>query len=372
MNRALSERGARDELAARGGLIGRAFTIIELLIVIVILAIVTLIALPSFTSMLYSQEANLAESLIRTGMKASRDAALRSASDDDAAAVFVFQAGGRISIVPCVRVGVLPPISAADEPYEIFVPSSELEPVQLPRNWMIRGYASPSLAGDAPSAGGWYESDAGADRVVAGEGNWVFPETDFYDQRSASSGEERQTFMVRFRARTGEIVTSPSNPALVVLPRPTYLDRGSLPGNACNADRLDIAADLAQSVRCILSSPEFDAAQRAELIGVGSSDAVMVRPVSQLALYDENKLAAGLGSEVDRVSRCLYRNVDGTTVTGPRLVNGVTAENINEWINGDTNLNGQVESSDQGDAPLAKLFMLDRYTGVPRLMEVQP
>lgn len=357
-----------------GGWIGRAsrraFTIIELLVVIIILVIVTLIALPSFTAMLYNQEANLAESLIRAGMKTGRDAALRAAGDDDAAIVFFYNSGGRMSMVPCVRVGTLSQ-TVGGEPVEreVFVPVSDLESVQLPKNWMLRGYAAPGMCN---TADGWYESGPGGTRYAINTGNWVFPETDFYNAASATSGRDRQTFMVRFRARTGEIVTSPLRPALVVSPRPTYQDRNSLPAGPCNANRLDISPDLAQSVRCILTSPGFSAAERAELLGDGSSDTVLAAPVTQLALYDETKLAAGLDVELDRTTGTVYRAVGVGGVTSPRFVNGARGEDINNWINGDTNLNGQVESSDGGDAPLAKLFAMNRYTGVPRALEVQP
>jgi hypothetical protein len=50
----------------------------------------------------------------------------------------------------------------------------------------------------------------------------------------------------------------------------------------------------------------------------------------------------------------------------------VTGERITRWINGDTNGDNQIEGAGGRDRPESKLFMLERYTGVPRVMEVQP
>lgn len=348
---------------------GRAFTIIELLVVIVILAIVTVIALPSFTSMIYNQEKGLAENLLRVGMRAGRDAALRSSGNDDAAIVFTYGANNRLGMFPCVRAGVLP-ASGNQAEREVFVPAADLDPLQMPLGWVIRGFAP---AGSIGAGTGWYDDGNGqANRYDPNEANWVFPETDYYDATRADRGADRQTFMVRFKARTGELVTSPSRAVLVVMPRPTYQNRQALPAGSCQANRLDISPDLVASVRCILTSNEFDNPQRALLLGDGSSDTVLAAPVAQLAVYDERRLATALGTEVNRVTRSLYLPVDGGTVRGPRFVQRVRSESINRWIIGDTNLDGLVRGSDRGDSPEARLFMIDRYSGVPRALEVQP
>lgn len=353
----------------------RGFTIIELVVVILILTILTLIALPRFSAMLYTQEENLAQSLLRAGMRTGRDTALRSGGEDDAAIAFFFSAG-KTTMVPCVRVGVLrETVSGQTLERDVFVPVADQEPIQLPTGWSVRAYVPRGYTGDDS---GWYETS----RYDSDQGNWVFPETDFYDYGRADSGADRQTFIVRFAARTGEIVTAPSSPALVVSPRPTYVDRNSLPNTGCLAarGRLDIAADLSSVVRCILSDPSLNDNERSALMGDRSADTVLVRPVSQLAVYDERKLAAALGVQLDRDTRSVYRVISPSSplqgvpggVDGPEFLAGARGEDINAWIAGDTDLNGRVERADRGDAPEAALYALDRYSGAPRALEVQP
>ncbi|MCC6320109.1 MAG: hypothetical protein IT438_01585 [Phycisphaerales bacterium] len=346
-----------------------AFTVIELLVVIVILAVVTLIALPSFTAMIYNQEKSLAENLLRVGMKTGRDAALRTQGDDDAALVFTYGSNNRLGMVACVKAGVLP--ASTNQPQrEVFVPAADMEPLQLPAGWVIRGYAPPGTLG---AGTGWYDDGNGQqNRYDDAIANWVFPETDFYNVALSTTGVDRQTFMVRFKARTGEMVTSPSVPVLVVMPRPTYQDRQGLPAGSCQANRIDISPDLMASVRCILTSNDFSNIDRARLLGDDSSDVVLAAPVAQFAVYDESKLASALGVELDRKTRSIYQPVDGSTVRGPTYVRRVIVANINKWIIGDTNFDGEVRGSNDGDAPAARLFMIDRYSGVPRGLEVQP
>lgn len=372
----------------------RGFTIIELLVVITIITIIVLIALPRFSAMLSSQEEQLAVNLLGTAMKSGRDAAMRSGGDDDAAVVFFYRpgpanssVGGRLVMVPCVKVGTF-----LDDPRrlngggsddvrgelrDVFVPVTGFDPVVLPRNWMVRGYAPPNSI-DAASQ--WYESGATV-RYQQAEGNWVFPETDFYDHSKDRSGNDRQTFMVRFKAGTGEVVTVPNSTAIVLDVRPNYQNRG---GSGNPSWDLYNAYDRTGFVRKAL---RHGGTARQLLFGSDgsgqySSDVVLVRPVGQLALYDGTKLAAALGAQASPGSSCLYlpppdpNGVVGATNDPtsdfPQFVAGVDSIKINQWIEGDTNFNDRVEGPDGRDGPTAFVYSLDRYSGEPRRLEVQP
>jgi prepilin-type N-terminal cleavage/methylation domain-containing protein len=123
-----------------------AFTLIELLIVISIFVLLLAIAVPAFSSMLYSSEQSMAENALRTGIAAARDAAIRSAQGEDAAAVFFYDyRTGRESILPCVYAGTIKddcqPRVTCPRGARGVRPRPGFEPVQLPRGWSARGYA---------------------------------------------------------------------------------------------------------------------------------------------------------------------------------------------------------------------------------------
>lgn len=370
----------------------RGFTIVELLVVITIITIIVLVALPRFSAMISSQEEQLAVNLLGAAMKSGRDAAMRSGGDEDAAIVFFYRpaaanstTGGRMVMMPCIKVGTFlddPNRSVSGnsnfvsgERRDVFVPVTGFDPVVLPRNWMVRGYAPPN---SVEASGQWYESGA-TTRYQQAEGNWVFPETDFYDHQDGRAGNERQTFMVRFKAGTGEVVTVPNDKAIVVDVRPNYEDR---PQNDPSW-ALYNAYDREGFVRKVLRQ---GGSARQVLFGSDnageySSDVVLVRPVGQLALYDETKLAAALDAQISPGSGCLYRRPPDPNGTGaandpasnfPSFVTGVDSIKINQWIEGDTNFNNQVEGPDGRDGPTARVYSLDRYSGEPRQLEVQP
>lgn len=381
----------------------RAFTIIELLVVITIITIIVLVALPRFTAMLYAQEEQLAVNLLKVAMKTGRDAALRSAGDNDAAVVFFYRpaniqsaVGGRLVMLPCIKVGTFldDPRRLSTNPVQnttgvegiqrdVFVAVDSAEPVVLPKGWTVRGYAPPNTMQDpqnnSPTAAGanWYEAGTGGVRYTADEGNWVFPETDFYSPVDDRAGNDRQSFMVRFKAGTGEIVSVPNDPVIVVDVRPSYDGR-----DANSTKRLWDSYDRGAFIAKILREA---GPARQLILGRSSndltcSDTVLVRPVQQLALCDENKLAAALNVQVDRYSGCLYRpppavlaaNDPPTASAVPAFINNVDSIRINQWIEGDTNFNDQVEGADGRDEPLARVFSIERYTGEPRQVEVQP
>ncbi len=197
---------------------------------IIIVALVATIAIRSFSSMISSSESSLANTKLANALRTARDAAMRSSGDADAAVVFFYQPGGRIVMVPYVKVGVLndeDPTSPGNPLMgvrrDVFVVSTLFEPVAMPRDWMVRGYAP---VGSIHSNGEWYEdgpNGAGSrrygGRAAQGKGDWVFPETDFYNPDPATvnagaAGKTRQTFMVRFQAGTGLLSSGGGNEAV--------------------------------------------------------------------------------------------------------------------------------------------------------------
>ncbi|MFZ4431365.1 MAG: hypothetical protein ACOYPS_13560, partial [Phycisphaerales bacterium] len=212
---------------------GGGFTITELLVVIVIFVLVIGIAIPAFTSMVQSSERSLAENQLRVGLSSARDAAIQSPASD-AAAVFFFQPGGRVSIVPCISVGFLEDdensrgtaTGRRGVSREVFVPLATAAPIQLPRNWGIRAYTPANTVGGTDvaatgDANGWYDSLAAGTTSPAADGHWLFPETNFINPAAANAGAtgwQRQTFMVRFRNGTGELDAGNRALALVIDP----------------------------------------------------------------------------------------------------------------------------------------------------------
>lgn len=383
----------------------RAFTVIELLVVITIIVIVVLIALPRFARMLEDQQEQLAVNLLRIAMKTGRDAAMTSSGSQDTAIVFFYrpgntrgQLGGRLIMAPYIKIGTFQddPSRLGSGPSQtsefvlgtrrdVFVPYAG-ESIVLPRNWMARGYAPPGSMPDPQSTeptdpgSNWYDAGDGGNRYTWTEGNWVFPETDFYDLRDDRAGNNRQTFMVRFKAVTGEVVVNPNEPVIIVDVRPYYegLDADSTrrlydayDRNAFLANLLDEAGPARQ---LILGRNQNNAGATL------SSHVVLARPVRQVALNDETRLAASLMVEINRDSGCLYRPRPAIRPTdnpadfsaAPAFINTVTSIRINQWIEGDTNLNDRVEGPDGNDEPRARIFSLDRYSGTPLQVEVQP
>jgi prepilin-type N-terminal cleavage/methylation domain-containing protein len=320
----------------------RAFTLVELLVVIAIFVLLLAIAVPAFSSMLYSSEQSLAENSVRIGLQAARDAALRNAAGKDAAAVFFFDRfTGRTSILPCTFAAIVKDEdqnSPVDPPplvdREVFVPVAGFEPVQLPRGWNIRGYAGPRTIDTM-----WYERTYPSN-TARNRGNWVFPETSFYDEDAGDDGTDRQTFMVRFEGSTGVLKVSDAAAVLVLSPSPSTTFRSSSPWNN-PALRADTEPDYARFVRRVASRPAAGAGSltvlaRQELIGDVASDTVLTRPVSQVAVYSEKKLAQALGARTDSATGCLYQNLPDPTFinVGGSPMGDTDVVRINDWVEG--------------------------------------
>jgi len=371
------------------------FTVMELLVVISIFVLVVAGTIPAFKSMIESSEKSLAENQLRVGLSAARDAAIQHPSAD-AAAAFFFQPGGKVSIVPCVSVGFL-----LDDEYnadrrtnrkvkrEVFVPINTIGPIQMPRGFSVRGFTPPNtLSGTDTTAltrnnNGWYDSltrGAAAADDPASMGLWVFPETNLTTLQSPILGWQRQSFIVRFKNGTGQLDSGNRSLALVIDPVAAEGFRTAPP---YSASRLDKTSDLAASVRRLLARTALTPQQetdRIKLVGDVSIDSVLVRPVTELAVYSERSLGGALSSAlgyqgVDRTTGTIYaapNAIDGPWVDpgnfqtpGVNLMLVTTASS--RWIEGRLQrgnaANGELIETD------ARIFTLQQYLG--QLEELQ-
>lgn len=353
------------------------FTLAELLVVISLVVILVAIAVPSFASLLASQERTQAENQLRVGIASARDAALRASVGRDAAAVFFFNPRtGRTRIVPCVQVGTIQDVSPGGSRQnpddirerDVFVPVPTESPLELPGGWTVRGYAPPGTVDVDGITTGWYSGGKYAELA----GNWVFPETGFADFTDPRDGRERSTFMVRFEGGTGGLAVGSTGDAIVVDLSPRNSFRNAAPFSRF---RLDQSADLAADVRRMVSPrPDFDEIggnpqDLLSMLGWGSIDVVLARPLTQIALADERRLASAIGANgLNRVTNSLYGNTAGTIPESAAIdaslfrTAGRPAEVVTLW-------NAYIEG--RGNVPSeARVFTMDRYSG--QLRELEP
>lgn len=407
----------------------RAFTVVELLVVVVIILIVLTVATPAFQSMLYSAARSESANTVNAAVLAARELALRSAGGDDGAVVFVYDRDGTMRIIPAVRVGtVLEPVYGAGGAgggptpvggaprvrRDVFAPVPEAAAFQMPAFWNVRGYAPANsmieyVPGERPSENlaVWYNSAMyGATDVSSNsnnpklEGNWIFPETAFYDidQRAAPSGRNaptaRQSFMIRFDSATGT-VSADRSPALFIDPRPSTFNRpgGARPEARQRWLRPDRAEDLGAWARGLIASPPFtEDGERIRIgryeeinfnvklsyIGMSSNDTILVKPVSRIAVYDERVMARDLGARrLNPATNSLYLpvarepNQPGNQIDlslfGGSYPDGLQGlrRNINRWMDGDTTgpenrPDGRINEDDQ---PQARIYLVRPGTG---------
>lgn len=395
------------------GLVLRSgFTVVELLVVVVIILIVLTIATPAFRALLYSSNRSQAANSVNAAALAARELALRSASGDDGAVVFVYDRNGSMRIIPAIRVGtVLEPVNGASNPNalnstamvrrDVFAPVPQVATFELPTFWNVRGYAPARsmvefVPGPSPIQDWaiWYNSPAyGGTNVNAeakNEGNWVFPETAFYDVDLQAAGPNsptmRQSFMIRFDARTGGVSTN-RDPALFIDPRPSTANRpgGDRPKATDRWLRPDRAENLASWASGLLAAPPIDSrgqplrppytsnadSVRLSYIGMSSNDTILVKPVTRVAVYDERRLARAMGARrLNGETNSLYMPVEPGSGGGQIRIDeslfsgGVDAnqirEKINQWIEGNTNFDQQI---DENDEPEARIYLLRPGTG---------
>lgn len=443
----------RDRSQHVGVVARAAFTIVELIVVVAIILAVLALAVPSFNAMVYSSDRALALNTLQASLQSARDLALRPGLGGDGAAVFVVEPDGRMLIVPAVQVGsfrdLAYPVATATGSAglgltlverDVFVPLPNVEPAEMPRFWSVRGYAPPGLMVDRSFENDllteWYDTLLyGTDnpRALGGspdanpkfDGNWLYPETAFYDideQTPAGNGpanvpNPRHSFMVRFEAGTGRLSFDPT-PAVFLDPRPS--SERPYPEDPTDDEswkRIDLADDLGRWALGVLANPDPDGNgtpyeenvvaaaaliqsstgdlfERAVLLGAVSHDTVLVKAVQQVALYDERELAAGLkASGLNRQTNSLYapfsrnRRIELDQTLFGSYDPAVLRRNINRWIAGDVapeqdgpgDLLGDGElifNEDEAggdesliDTPSSRVFTIQPYTG--ELVEVE-
>jgi prepilin-type N-terminal cleavage/methylation domain-containing protein len=370
----------------RHGFIRRAFSLVELLVVISIIVLLLAIAVPAFSSMLYSSEQSLAESSLRIALNTARDVAARSPAGQDAAAVFLYDRDSRkTTILICTKAGVIQDqrtdASRAIVMREVFAAAPGVETVQMTAGWAVRGYAPANTIdgewyGDASF--GTYQTSQAQSR-----GNWVFPETSFFDDIGSTAraqGDKRQTFMVRFEGGTGLVKSPDFAAALVLSPSPGTAFRQSWPpfpsltpspippwdlvlNNPLNPTH---EADQLRFCRRVIEWPTIgpmaaiSLQDKRDVLGAKASDTVLAKCVGQVALCSEGRLARALGVRLDAGTGSLYvappQPMNSTYA--PQLVATVTTDRINEWIeNRLLSPDSQLIDSD------CRVFTLQRYLG---------
>lgn len=348
----------------------RAFSLTEILVVISILVILIAISVPAFKTLLSNSERTLSENQIRVGLSGGRDAAIRAESGDGAA-VFVFDQG-RIRIIACVSVGFLEDEIASNATFvrrEVFAPVATIEPVTLPGGWSVRGYATPGTFESAANASGWYENFPGR----ALEGNWVFPETNFVSfvgSNVQSRGFQRHSFMVRFKNASGTLDSANRAAVLVLDPVADTTFRTAAPFATARADQ---ASNLVTFAKRVLANTNLTPEDKRRLLGDQSIDTILVRPVTEVAMYEEAVMIGRIGGRPNRDTGTLYlppaealafATFDPASLPLGEDQSG-TQERINQWIQGQLDLGGAnaVESD-------ARIFMLQRYLG--QVQEITP
>lgn len=368
-----------------------AFTLAELLVVIALVVLLIAVAVPAFRNLLDSSDRALAENQLRAGVLGARDLAIRTGTDS--AVAFFFVPGGRARLVPCTHVGTLTDYNVVNQPVErdIFVPIPLAQPTELPRGYAVRGYAPPgSIDNNTTNRTGWYGDDGVAfgngRKYDPASGNWVFPETGFYNADRATDGELRQSFVIRFAGGTGELAFRNQNDVLIVSPAPSTYFRTQAPWNEY---RLDTAQDQASMVRRMLADPRLNAPQASDdgmgggsppyvihrMLGDRSSDTVLARPVRHIALADERVLATSIRARgLNRATGSLYGEgeaIPTAPVIDSRLFNGSpSARQVTQWCN--DWIGGSFDPGDGTRPPVsqASLFSVERYSG--QLKEISP
>jgi prepilin-type N-terminal cleavage/methylation domain-containing protein len=348
----------------------RAFTLVEILVVISIFVLLLAIAVPAFSSMLYSSEQSLAESAVRIALNTARDVAARSPTGQDSAAVFTYEiASKKMSILITTQVGTLDDqqdLGAGPVPItrDVFAPAPGIEPLQMTSGWAVRGYAPANSIDNE-----WYELTY-VGNTVRQRGNWLFPETSLNDEDIQNSGNNRQTFMVRFEGGTGQVKGADPRAVLVFSESPSTTGRNTWPpppngyGALNNPLNPDNETDAVRFCRRILAWPlnpptptGISLLTKRKILGQVSRDVILAKSVGQIAVYSENRLARAIGARTDQATGCLYVNPT-TTNFQPQFVAGVQSDTINAWIENrllDTN-NDKIDSD-------SRVFSVQRYLG---------
>ncbi len=332
----------------------RGFTLIELLVVISLLTILLAIAVPAFSGLLYSNERAMADSKLKIAATMGRDAAVRAGRGSDGAVAFFFDAGGRVRAVPFVKAGEITDLDDSGNPVvrDVFIKVDVFEAIEMPRNWSVRGYAGSNTIDDQ-----WY-GDYTYSSADWSEGSWVFPETGFFDTKDADGGDRRQTFFIRYDAGSGTASVPTARDALLLDPSPSRTLRTSGLFATYNIERFVSHRAYVQQVLRLTSD-----ASKQTLLGDSSPDTVLARQVTQIALYDEQRLAGAMKTRTDRATNSLYKAGDRPEfVAAP--VSLITE--VNRWIESPDS--ATTTPGEQKPAQDARVYFVERYSGSLREM----
>ncbi len=344
------------------------FTLMEMIVVIVILLTLLTLVLPAFVSIKKSSEYSISQELLKQAVRDAHGRAL--AARYDTAVVFAYSPDQGLQMIPCNMIGRVLDGNLRDPTdrnnpqvtRDVFAPVISRKAVTLPAGVSVRGHVE-AFKVDAH----WYEPVTdGGQRYTPDEEAWVFPETDFYSRQlqggaagtTADVGRYRQTFMIRFAARTGQLVPSEAAPAVVVLPRVSATGRQS--GLAASA-RLDTAPDAGALASSILDRLDWTNEQKQLILGDSSSDTALVRSVTRVAVYRERELAQGLGVRLDNVSQTVYQLATDwqiRTDVKPRYKDelsslATTPKAVRRWFEGRKSLiDVSVEDKTSGSRPI--------------------
>lgn len=364
------------------GLAARAYSLAELLVVMAIIVLMLALALPAFKALRRTTSESTAEISLQQALSTASAYAQRRAPGEDVVAAFVFTSEGLLTVLTMERVGVLTDqvgttSSLVDR--EVFVPASEIAPVEFEKGWWVFGLTPVSTI-DSPTVGsftatgnpsasnpdsGWYDTS----RYVQSQRNWVFPETHFVGTDTGDVGRERQTFVVRFEGGTGRRRVDALGTILLVLPVDSVLFRTTPPWDISEV-RLDTASNMETVVRRLLEDQRVFAmnsagqADQRRVLGDIATDSVLARPVTQLALVEARRAVSELGARrLNTTTGCFYRMTTGDPPTpeiDTSLFPGSLSETditslISDWIEhriASTTGNTKVESS-------ARLFTVE-------------
>lgn len=333
--------------------------------VTIILGLLIGIAVPAYNALILATSESQATNSVQVALQQARGAALASNGRADAAAVFTFDPGGRLSILTCVEGGRLRDAVEAgattDEFVErdVFAPVATLQPTQLPREWTIRGMTLAGTLHDGDEGtgadNGWYDDGNGGEgeNYEIDTANWIFPETGFYDpDDDMNAGAHRQTFIVRFQGGTGAALSAGGSAATVLLPSPSLEFRTQSPYSNYRVDR---ATNLVRYVQTVLNAPPdagmqslnapgLSLEERWELLGDRSIDTALARPVGELAVFNEGLMAGAIGANgLNQDTDSLYLPYQDAGADGPTIDTSLFGDvsdakdvtgRINEWIMG--------------------------------------
>lgn len=353
----------------------RAYTLVELLVVIVIGAILVGIAIPSFQALLASSRESLAQNGLQQAIYSARDMATRNLGGGDAAAVFFYDRDRGLTVGVYEQIGSVMDDSSNGgsntAQRDVFVPIAGMEAVGLSPGYMVRGFVLGTQLRDED----WYEELTEYDPSSGtlqpggpserGPGAWVFPETDFYGQTEQDDGADRQTFMIRFEAGTGAL-SRVSTTALVLDPRLSGENR-SVVGSI---EPINQAEDLKSWAVRAVNTQSLDADERIELIGNESSDTVLARPVTDIALYRERRMAQMLGLRgLNRQTDTIYEPGDEPEIDSALFRDATLASDrvaletrITQWIEGRLAIEDNSATGTAAEADSA-IYTISAYFG---------